>query len=302
MLLNLLIYCVQASDGNPVHVCARCAAAQKRGASCAHNLSLEVATRGCVLSADALAGVFNPLSFVAGDDPNPDQVCSCKVVCIAVRTSVGSKLFSVCMQACGSAPGRLGLYVSRRLAEGAAFALLSGARTRICACQADGGTCSLLMASLALGGELRVRSDEADGTVVTAIVPVLLSGTDALDASVPAGAQTAPTLRRPRADESNSASLGGASAQGSELGSSAALRASEEDEHDPGFAEIYEPMPPAPQQVAESFDSLKQRGMLTSVMDLVRTHASCPACSLCSVVRARAPCCPDMRPTRCDAS
>ncbi len=67
LLLNLLVFCVQASDGSHVAVHARCDAARKRGKrhSPAQKLVLEVAVQGLVLSADDLAAVFNPYEDTA---------------------------------------------------------------------------------------------------------------------------------------------------------------------------------------------------------------------------------------------
>lgn len=109
MMLNMLVFSVQASDGHTVHVRASCDATLESGACC--TLALEVAARGCTLSAAELAGVFEPFSCAedAGSHVRdgyirraahlPDACCS--------------------RQSAGSAPGRLGLHVSRRLAEGA---------------------------------------------------------------------------------------------------------------------------------------------------------------------------------------
>jgi hypothetical protein len=69
LLLNLLVFCVQASDGSPVAVHARCDTARKRGKrhSPAQKLVLEVAVQGLVLSADDLAAVFNPYEDTVTD-------------------------------------------------------------------------------------------------------------------------------------------------------------------------------------------------------------------------------------------
>jgi hypothetical protein len=126
LLLNLTVYCVRASEGQPVRVRVRCApaapaaaaaaaagAAARDAAACGeHTLCIEVAAAGHVLSAEQAAAAFDPYAQDGG----------------------GSG---------GAGPGqsRLGLHVSRRLAE-------------------------------ALGGRLTVRSCAASGTRFTATIPV----------------------------------------------------------------------------------------------------------------------------------
>ena len=58
MLLNMFVFSLQASSCHAVHVHASCGAAQESGAL----LELDVAARGCTLSAEELAGVFEPFS------------------------------------------------------------------------------------------------------------------------------------------------------------------------------------------------------------------------------------------------
>jgi hypothetical protein len=109
MLLNMIVFSVQASDGHTVHVRASCDAMQEPGACC--TLALEVAARGCTLSAEELAGVFEP--FSCADDAGSHVRAGC------IRRAAHLPDSCCSRQAAGSAPGRLGLHVSRRLAEGA---------------------------------------------------------------------------------------------------------------------------------------------------------------------------------------
>ncbi len=71
MLLNLLVFCVRASDGQPVHVSARCTPApsgSSPGASSPHTLVLEVAARGHTMCVErAFEPYAQPDSAAAAD-------------------------------------------------------------------------------------------------------------------------------------------------------------------------------------------------------------------------------------------
>jgi hypothetical protein len=73
LLLNLLVFCVRASDGQPVHVSARCTPAPSGSSPCAsspgaHSLVLEVAARGHTMCVErAFEAYAQPDSAAAAD-------------------------------------------------------------------------------------------------------------------------------------------------------------------------------------------------------------------------------------------
>jgi hypothetical protein len=121
MLLSLLVFCVQVSAGGSVRVRVWCQPNSAAGASTACTLVLQVAATGRVLSPDQLTSVFDPYT-ACSHDTQPDAVrVSVRVsasVCMFVLCTCGfaSNLHYVLPQ--GGGAGRLGLLVSRRLAEG----------------------------------------------------------------------------------------------------------------------------------------------------------------------------------------
>ena len=94
LCLNLLMFCIQASDGSPVHIRGRFGPLRRRDhAGPSNQLEIEVAVHGPArgqLPAEELAKLFDPL---AHSEPFADWLHS------------------------GGGSGRLGLHVSRRLAE-----------------------------------------------------------------------------------------------------------------------------------------------------------------------------------------
>ena len=183
LLLNLAVFCVQASGGSPVCIRVRFGPLPRRAVSGAlHQLELEVAVRGgSVLSADELANLFDPLSR---GDPFAEWL----------RSSGGS--------------GRLGLHVSRRLAQ-------------------------------ALGGDLKLQSDEDEGFRLCASVPVSLP-TDAVSPDEP--------LPVPEA---------------------ASEKASEQSEQETGLL----PFLPPGLEPSESFAEMDRLGSVASVADLLLTNS-----------------------------
>ncbi len=67
LLLNLTVFCVRASDGQPVHVAARCAPAPGGSASPGTQLVLEVAARGHIMPERAFEPYAQPDSSTAAD-------------------------------------------------------------------------------------------------------------------------------------------------------------------------------------------------------------------------------------------
>ena len=119
LLLNLSMFCIQTAETSPVHIHVRFSPMRRRGhTGPTHQLELEVAVHGpgAQLPADELAHLFDPLSH---SDPFADWLQS------------------------GGGSGRLGLHVSRRLAE-------------------------------ALGGELVLQHDEVECLRLCAFIPVAL--------------------------------------------------------------------------------------------------------------------------------
>ncbi len=112
MLLNLVVYCVQASEGSAVHIRAACDPATKRGLTITHQLLLEVAIPGCQLNAAALANAFNPYAEDAEQWVRLHTHASWQHSLLTRRACTTQR------PAGNSAPGRLGLHVSRRLAQG----------------------------------------------------------------------------------------------------------------------------------------------------------------------------------------
>lgn len=182
LLLNLAVFCVQASGGSPVCIRVRFGPLPRRAVSGAmHELELEVAVRGgSVLSADELANLFDPLSRA---DPFAEWLRS------------------------GGGSGRLGLHVSRRLSQ-------------------------------ALGGDLKLQSDEEEGFRLCASVPVSLP----TDATTP---------EEPLSDHE------------------ASEKASEQSEEETGLL----PFLPPGLEPSESFASMNRKGSVASVADLLLTNS-----------------------------
>jgi hypothetical protein len=131
LLLNLTVFCVRASDGQPVRVAARCAPAPSGGAQQQQQqLVLEVSARGHTLCAErAFEPYAQPDSAAAADAAQ--QVRAGVHACIHARSCALGNL-CLLLQAAGS-QSRLGLHVSRRLAEGAPASSVVRAAMQ-CAC------------------------------------------------------------------------------------------------------------------------------------------------------------------------
>ena len=138
-----------------------------------------------------------------------------------------------------SGSGRMGLHVSRRLVE-------------------------------AMGGTLSLRSRPGLGTRFKALIPVALPE-PAADASPPSPAASAsgsetPVGSRRLSEDSGSATPG---SPRDLVSLAASVKAEEEEEEDLGIA----PYLPAQAECGECFESLKRRGMLRDMMDLLLTNS-----------------------------
>ncbi len=119
LLLNLLIFCVRASDGQPVHVAARCTPAPSGSSPCGKVLVLEVAARGHTMAPErAFEAYTQPDSAAAADAGQQARARVRKLhFAYGLRAHVAD-ITAPFVQAAGS-QSRLGLHVSRRLAQGA---------------------------------------------------------------------------------------------------------------------------------------------------------------------------------------
>ncbi len=131
-----------------------------------------------------------------------------------------------------------------------------------------------------LGGELRVRSDEREGVVLAAAIPVALCDSAGVSpAATPLFRAPPLAMRRCDAGVNAAAALADEPAPAATSDSAPPLLVPEEDA---GFA----PFLPAEDRAslatrnAESFESLKQHGELHTVMDLVRKILAAAACAL----------------------
>ena len=186
LLLNLTVYCVQAAAGSPVRIRVRIGPLQRLAtAGAAHQLEFEVAVHGpgSALSAAELADLFDPL---ARDDPLAHWLHS------------------------GGGSGRLGLHVSRKLAQ-------------------------------ALGGDLKLLSDEQEGIRLCAALPVALSADAAPPEETPEDAAT----------ESHATP-------------------EQEPEEETGLL----PFLPPDLKPSESFAELNRHGGVSSVVDLLLSNTS----------------------------
>jgi hypothetical protein len=138
LLLNLAVFCVRAADGQPVRVSARCvAAAAAEGAAmhgCKATLVLHVTASGLVLSAAQLATAFDPYAQDSGADADHRvrAACIC-AMCPSQHGTADASWPRVCVAQAGPSQSRLGLHVSRRLAEGALAAARLFPCARVCA-------------------------------------------------------------------------------------------------------------------------------------------------------------------------
>jgi hypothetical protein len=278
MLLNLLVFCVQASDGNRVTVRAHCDAARKRDKrhSPAQKLVLQVATQGLVLSADDLAAVFNPYdnSAAVKEDcwlqlnyahvrllPPCDAPRSAHLVDACCLCCAGERLWSPGL-ACVPAPcARCG---------GAALPAL----TCLALCVRR---CSRLWHPAALGGKLTVQSDAASGTMFTASLPVMLperstaheaSSSDSDSDSSPSSPSSS---RSSHSSRSSSKSGRPSPLDRGSVASTIPDLGPDADAIDTGLL----PFLPHDMPPSESFDSMKKRGMMAVAADLVRAALRC---------------------------
>jgi hypothetical protein len=129
MLLSLLVFCVQVSAGGSVRVRVWCQPNSAAGASTACTLVLQVAATGRVLSFDQLSSVFDPYT-ACSHDTQPNAVRNACVRCACAA----SNLRYVLPQ--GGGAGRLGLLVSRRLAEGTPRVCIACVGVSLLACVA----------------------------------------------------------------------------------------------------------------------------------------------------------------------
>lgn len=172
----------------------------------------------------------------------------------------------MCLHAQGGGSGRLGLHVSRRLAEGTPQLLRATSCVPHCVPQAPcvphPDTCADATAShaAALGGSLSVRSRDGSGTRFTAIISVAWTSSDEHgdSASNPSSPTASAGSRR--------SSLDG---RGSVDGRDAAAQP-EDDDVGPDDTGMLPYLPPDALH-GDGFEALKQqRGKLREMTDLVR--------------------------------
>jgi hypothetical protein len=248
LLLNLLVFCVQAPNprGLPVVLRVRSERMRKRKADHTHTLVLEVVARGLALTDEERIGLFNPCAEVRASRTAPCccafayAPCDCRMVALAGWGCT----FPVAWQK------------ARNLA------LL---RTMLAPHCASGVA--------ALGGSLAL-GDELDSTAFTASIPVTT------DPDAPSSRSASSKSKSSRTDSGASSSsdlecddpLSAGADTSSCVGPPLANVVAEET----GLHPFLPPgMPPA-----ETLESLYQRGRLADAVDLVRALVALPPCML----------------------
>ena len=147
----------------------------------------------------------------------------------------------------------------------------------------------------ALRGQLRVQSDDVDGTVLSAIIPVIVSN-GVGEPLEPADVRKVARQRGVESSESGTATGTGTATSEPAADETADMappmtQSAAEASTDEGFASVFSPemqlgTPSSPETKA-TFASLKQQGKLDNLVDLVRVmcfaSAYIPSYALCAL-------------------